>query len=204
MHLSTLWRNALLSTLKHLRQNVIKDKIWVDSSSPIDSYISQSQADSTDLEDLPPGSTEELAPNLGSISRSGGKKYRTVCRSQGRAHERGKLRRIVENWERSRSESGLGGVDGGVCVSDALDLLTGTLRRGFHFSAVTVQEYGVSRAWSDFQRGPFTPSILRAQLEGTNKDGNGESERVEGVDYLKRVSMTLRESGSFACSNRGE
>ena len=90
-----------------------------------------------------------------------------------------------------------------VCVSDALDLLTGTLRRGSHFSAVTVQECGVSKAWSDFQRGPFTPSILRAQLEGTNKDGNGESGRVEGVDYLKRVSMALRESAlsPSACSN---
>ena len=97
-------------------------------------------------------------------------------------------------------------MDGGVCVSDALDLLTGTLRRTSHFSAVTVQECGVSKAWSDFQRGPFTPSILRAQLEGTNKDGNGESDRVEGVDYLKRASMTLGESvlSSFACSNRGE
>ena len=113
---------------------------------------------------------------------------------------------IVENWERSGSESGLGGVDGGICVSDALDLLAGTLWRGSHFSAVTVQEYGVSRAWSDFQRGPFTPSILRAQLEGTNKDGNGESGRVEGVDYQKRVSIALGENvlSSFACSNRGE
>ena len=161
------------------------------------SYISQSQADSTDnLEGLPPDATEKLAPNLGSISCSGGRKHRTsTCKREGKG--------IVENWERSRSESGLGGVDGGVCVSDALDLLTGTLQRGFHFSAVTVQECGVSKAWSDFQRGPFTPSILRAQLEGTNKDGNGESGRVEGVDCLKRVSMALRESAlsSSACSN---
>ena len=90
-----------------------------------------------------------------------------------------------------------------VCVSDALDLLIGTLRRGFLFSAVTVQECGVSKAWSDFQREPFTPSILRAQLEGTNKDGNGESGRVEGVDYPKPLLMALRESAlsSFACSN---
>ena len=35
-----------------------------------------------------------------------------------------------------------------VCVSDALNLLTGTLRRGSHFSAVTIQECGVSEAWS--------------------------------------------------------
>ena len=173
----------------------------------MDSYISQSQADSTDnLEGLPPDATEKLAPNLGSISRSGGKKYRTVGWPQERAHARGNARGIVENWSRSGSESGLGGVDGGICVSDALDLLAGTLWRGSHFSAVTVQECGVSRAWSDFQRGPFTPSILRAQLEGMNKDGSGESGRVEGVDYLKRVSMTLGESvlSSFACSNRGE
>ena len=54
----------------------------------------------------------------------------------------------MENWERSRSEGSLGGVDSGVCVSDALDLLTGTLRRSSHFSAVTVQECGVSKAWS--------------------------------------------------------
>ena len=59
---------------------------------------------------------------------------------------------------------------------------------GFLFSAITVQECGVNKAWSDFQRGPFTPSILRTQLEGTNKDGNGESGWVEGVDYLKRIS----------------
>ena len=123
-----------------------------------------------------------------------------------RVHARGKARGIVENWERSGSKSGLGGVDSGVCVSVALDLLTGTLRRSSHFSAVIAQECGVSKAWSDFQRGPFTPSILRAQLEGTNKDGNGESGRVEGVDYLKRVSMALKESvlSSFACSSRGE
>ena len=97
-------------------------------------------------------------------------------------------------------------MDGGVCVSDALDLLTGTLLRGSHFSAVTVQECGVSRAWSDFQRGPFTPSMLRAQLEGTNKDGKGEYGRVEGVDYLKRVSKALGENvlSYFTCSNRGE
>ena len=117
------------------------------------SYISHSQADSIDFEGLPPDATEELAPNLGSISRSSGKKYRTgTCKREGKG--------IVENWERSGSESGLGGVDSGVCVSDALDLLAGTLWRGSHFSAVTVQECGVSRAWSDFQRGPFTPSIL--------------------------------------------
>ena len=67
MHLSTLWRNALLSALRYLRQNVLKDKIWVDSSSPMDSYISHPQADSTDLEGLPPDAKEELAPNLGSI-----------------------------------------------------------------------------------------------------------------------------------------
>ena len=139
---------------------------------------------------------EKLAPNLGSISRSGGKKYRTgTCKREGKG--------IVENWERSGSESGLGRVDSGVCVSDTLDLLTGTLRRSSHFSAVTVQECEVSKAWSDFQRGPFMPLILRTQLEGTNKDDNGESGRVEGVDYLKRVSMALRESvlSSFACSN---
>ena len=92
------------------------------------SYISHSQADSIDLEGLPPGATEELAPNLGSLSRSGRKKYRTVGRSQGRAHSRGKVRGIVENWERSGSESGLGGVNSGVCISVAPDLLTGTLR----------------------------------------------------------------------------
>ena len=163
------------------------------------SYISHSQTDSTDFEGPPPDATEELAPNLGSISRSGGKKYRTgTCKREGKG--------IVENWKWSESESGLGGADGGICVSVALDLPAGTLRRGSHFSAVIVQECGVSKAWSDFQRGPFTPSILRAQLEGTNKDGNGESGRVEGVDYLKRVSMALRESilSSFACSNRGE
>ena len=134
-------------------------------------------------------------------------RYRAqVERNIERVHARGEARGIVENWERSGSESGLGGVDGGVCVSGALDLLTGMVRRSSHFSAVTVQECGVSKAWSDFQRGPFTPSMLRAQLEGTNKDGNGESGWVEGVDYLKRVSMTLRESvlSSFACSNRGE
>ena len=140
MHLSTFWRNALLSALRYLRQNVLKDKTWVDSSSPMGSYISQSQADSTDnLEGLPPDATEKLAPNLGSISCSGGRKHRTsTCKREGKG--------IVENWERSRSESGLGGVEGGVCVSDALDLLTGTLRHGFHFSAVTIQECGVSKA----------------------------------------------------------
>ena len=155
------------------------------------------------MEGLPPHATEELALNLGSISRSSGKKYRTVDWLQERAHARGKARGIVENWLRSGSESGLGGVDGGVCVSDALDLLTGTLRRGSHSSAVTVQECGVSKAWSDFQRGPFMPSILRAQLEGTNNDRNGESGRVKNVDYLKRVLMALRESAlsSLACSN---
>ena len=47
------------------------------------SYISQSQADSTDLEGLPRDATEKLAPNLGSISRSGGKKYRTgTCKRE--------------------------------------------------------------------------------------------------------------------------
>ena len=120
MHLSTLWRNALLFASRHLRQNVLKDKIWVDSSSPMDSYISHSQADSIDFEGLPPDATEELAPNLGSISRSNGKKYRTVGWSQGRAHARGKVRGIVENLERSGSESGLGGVDGGVCMMGVL------------------------------------------------------------------------------------
>ena len=140
------------------------------------------------------------------LHQTWGRYHTQVERNIERAHARGKARGIVENWERSRSESSLGGADGGVCVSDALDLLTGTLRGGSHFSAVTVQECGVSKAWSDFQRGSFTPSILCAQLEGTNKNGNGESGRVEGVDYLKRVSMTLRESvlSSFACSNRGE
>ena len=128
MHLSTLWRNSLLSALRYLRQNVLKDKTWVDLSTPMGSYISHSQADSIDLEGLPPGATEELAPNLGSLSRSGRKKYRTVGRSQGRAHSRGKVRGIVENWERSGSESGLGGVNSGVCISVAPDLLTGTLR----------------------------------------------------------------------------
>ena len=86
----------------------------------MDSYISHSQADSIDLEGLPPDATEELAPNLGSISRSNGKKYRTVGWSQGRAHSRGKVRGIVENWERSGSESSLGGVDGGVCMIGVL------------------------------------------------------------------------------------
>ena len=88
----------------------------------MDSHISQSQADSTDnLEGLPPNATEKLAPNLGSISRSGGKKYRTgTCKREDKG--------IVENWERSGSEVSLGGVNSGVCVSDALDLLTGTLR----------------------------------------------------------------------------
>ena len=44
------------------------------------------------------------------------------------------------------------------------------------------------------------------QLEETSKDENGESERMEGVDYLEPISMALRESvlSSFVCSNRGE
>ena len=140
------------------------------------------------------------------LRQTWGRYHAQVERNIERAHARGKAGGIVENWERSGSESGLGGVDGGVCVSDALDLLAGTLWRGSHFSAVTVQECGISRAWSDFQRGPFTPSMLRAQLEGTNKDGKGESGRVEGVDYLKRVSIALGGNvlSSFACSNRGE
>ena len=68
----------------------------------MDSYISQSQADSTDdLEGLPPDATEKLAPNLGSISRSGGKKYRTgTFKREGKG--------IVENWEGNGGESGLG------------------------------------------------------------------------------------------------
>ena len=65
MHLSTLWRNALLFATRQLRQSVVKDKIWVDSSNPMDSYISHSQAGSIDFEGLPPDATEELAPNLG-------------------------------------------------------------------------------------------------------------------------------------------
>ena len=54
-------------------------------------YISQSQADSTDnLEGLPPDTTEKLAPNLGSMSPSSGKKYRTgTCKRGGKG--------IVEN-----------------------------------------------------------------------------------------------------------
>ena len=56
----------------------------------MDSYISQSQADSTDdLEGLPPDATELLAPNLGSISHSGGKKHRTGTRKrEGKGHSR--------------------------------------------------------------------------------------------------------------------
>ena len=72
------------------------------------SYISHSQADSIDFEGLPPDATEELAPNLGSILRSSGKKYRKgTCKREGKG--------IVENWERSGSESGLGGVDCRLC-----------------------------------------------------------------------------------------
>ena len=55
------------------------------------SYISQSQADSTNLEGLPPDATEKLAPNLGSISRSCGKKHRTgTCKREGKG-DSGKL-----------------------------------------------------------------------------------------------------------------
>ena len=61
------------------------------------SYIPQSQADSADnLEGLPPDATEKLAPNLGSISRSSGKKYRKgTCKREGKG--------IVENWEDRKS-----------------------------------------------------------------------------------------------------
>ena len=63
--------------------------------------------------------------------------------------------------------------------------------RGPLFSAITVEECGVSNAWSDLQHAPFVPSILCTQLEETSKDGNGESGRMEDVDYLKRVSVAL-------------
>ena len=75
----------------------------------MDSCISHSQTDSTDnSKGLPPDAMEELAPNLGSRSGSGGKKHRTgTCKREGKG--------IVENWERRGSESGLGGVDGRLC-----------------------------------------------------------------------------------------
>ena len=88
-----------------------------------------------------------------------------TCKREGKG--------IVENWERSGGESSLRGVDGGICVSDALDLLTGMLQHSSHFSAVTVQECGVSKVWSDFQHGLFTPSILHTQLKGMNKTRTG-------------------------------
>ena len=185
MHLSTLWRNALLSAPRHSRQNVLKDMIWVDSSSPmaVTSPSPRPTLQTTQRVCLP------MPRNYS--HQTWGRYHAQVERNIERAHARGKAKGVVENLERSGSESGLGGVDSGVCVSDPLDLLTGTLRRGSHFSAITVEECGVSNAWSDLQHAPFVPSILCTQLEETSKDGNGESGRMEDVDYLKRVSVAL-------------
>lgn len=168
MHLSTLWRNALLSASRHLRQNVLKDKIWVDSSSPMGSYISQSQsqADPTDdLEGLPPNATEEFASNLGSISRSGGKKYRTVGRSQGRAHARGKVRGMVENWEKSGSESE-GGEEPGS-------------------SKLGVQAEGIERSTSGETQYDTAPNTPYDGLPSPKSDAKGEKEEPSMEELLK-------------------
>ena len=132
------------------------------------SYISQSQsqADSTDgLECLPPNVTEAFASNLGSISRSGGKKYRTVGRSQGRAHARGKVRGIVEIWEKSGSESEGGG-------------------EGPESSKLGVQAEGVERSTSDdtqYHTAPNTPyDILPAKV-----DSKSENEEPSMQELLK-------------------
>ena len=38
----------------------------------------------------------------------------------------------------------------------------------------------------EFPAWTFTPSILCIRLKETSEDGNGESGRVEGVDFLVR------------------
>ena len=124
MHLSTLWRNALFSTLKYLRQNVLKDTKTRYGSTRAAPWAATSPSPRSTLQTL---RVCTLMPRK-NLRQTWGRYHAHVERNIERAHARGKARGIVENWERGGSEGSLGGVNSGVCISVALDLLTGTLR----------------------------------------------------------------------------
>ncbi|EGN99336.1 hypothetical protein SERLA73DRAFT_73869 [Serpula lacrymans var. lacrymans S7.3] len=92
------WRSALLISSRHLRQNVLRGRIWVDSSSPqntlpFSSELYNSSTSSVDLS-APPAPTTRQQRDLARIRRKAGR-----------------VRGMVESWERS-SVSSCGSVSG--------------------------------------------------------------------------------------------
>lgn len=116
MHLSPLWRTALLSASRDLRQNILKGNIWADSSPPSTGgeysevfdpfkYPDTSSASSSNLD----FASNSNVPN--GLSEKGIKRYQTLGRSTKKARGGGRVKGMVENWERSGSESEGGEAD---------------------------------------------------------------------------------------------
>ncbi|CDO75105.1 hypothetical protein BN946_scf185010.g30 [Trametes cinnabarina] len=109
------WRHALLSALRNLRQNVLKGRIWGADGSPTSSPSPEfespvqlfSNADlnssSSSLSSSISGGEEEALDGAGAA----------LGRSKARRYRNGRVRGMVETFERSGSFTSEGGLDDG-------------------------------------------------------------------------------------------
>ncbi|KAI0833856.1 hypothetical protein BC628DRAFT_1427720 [Trametes gibbosa] len=108
------WRRALLAALRNLRQNVLKGRIWGTDGSPTSSpsieSVSSGQIFSNPIINSSSSSIESSASlSTGEDDTAGA----VLGRSKARRYKNGRVRGMIETFERSGSFSSEGGLEDG-------------------------------------------------------------------------------------------
>lgn len=198
MHLSTIWRTALLSASRTLRQELLNGRICVDSSSPVsglqleselkgkgaysdgsfgspDKFVATSNSNSKGYTSDSSSSSVDLsfASNLalpGEKDKGGRRyKYRTVGRSSGKA--KGKAGGKVRGMVESWERSGSESEGGGAGAPSSIQ----TASVGSHFQPAEIPFHGTLASEQRAGEEDEEPSIETLISQSRSKRGKHDS-----------------------------
>lgn len=213
MHLSPLWRTALLSASHTLRQEQGDWEDGEDIGTNGNDKISKPMSTSSSPTDQTFDFSSNAAANLPStLSRSSGdRRYRTFGRSTGRAacvngKGKGRVRGLVESWERSGSESEADEVSGHDLMSGEGPNYGGMVEA----SAGGVQAPPMSKSTSessaaDYVTAPSTPASASftsmSHPASGSEDETSEASASESVSTEAAVIPVSRSTSTHSSSS---
>ncbi|KAI0750173.1 hypothetical protein C8Q80DRAFT_675653 [Daedaleopsis nitida] len=107
------WRDALLTAARNLRQNVLKGRIWGVDGSPATSPSPQSASPPTLFSNPELNSSSSSIESGASLSSAEDESGAALGRSKARRYRNGRVRGMIETFERSGSFSSDGGYQEG-------------------------------------------------------------------------------------------
>ncbi|KAI9001488.1 hypothetical protein BD414DRAFT_404874 [Trametes punicea] len=151
------WRQALLAALRNLRQNVLKGRIWGPDGSPTSSPSPESAPTAQIFSNALFNSSSSSIESSSSVSAGEGDQAdgpgALLGRSKARRYRNGRVRGMVETFERSGSFSSEGGIEDG--ETGAVDDRAHIRRWGRQEEQATGQSILVDESPSPSRRRPL-------------------------------------------------